>query len=125
MKYFLNSIILILISFSSVAQNTNNREFKDSNENVFVASPFSNYFKTEKELELTNELNIQIQKDHYVYLFHEYSFNHSNNIFSGFSQKQLNKSPLATQFQNRNLENPIVDSKHLMAPNWCLVIWEP
>ncbi|EMQ95705.1 hypothetical protein D778_01595 [Xanthomarina gelatinilytica] len=125
MKYLLNSFILIFISISSVAQNANNKEFKSANENVFVKSPFSNYYKIEKEAEFINELNVQIQKDHYQFLFHEHLVDFSSYIFSGFNQKQFNKSPVALQYQHRSLENPFIDSKDLIVPNWCLVIWEP
>lgn len=125
MKYLLNSFILILISISSVAQNANNKEFKSANENVFVKSPFSNYYKIEKEAEFINELNVQIQKDHMQLLFNNLLFETPTIDDLNYPSTKFNTSPLSNHVQFANPENPILKLKNVITPNVCLVIWEP
>lgn len=125
MKYLLNSFILILISISSVAQNANNKEFKSANENVYEASPFSSYFKIEKEAEFINELNVQIQKDHLQLLYNNLLFETPTIDDLNYHSKKFNTSPISSQLQFANPKNPILKLKNVTTPNVCLVIWEP
>ncbi|WP_417858019.1 hypothetical protein [Xanthomarina gelatinilytica] len=125
MKYLLNSFILIFISISSVAQNANNKEFKSANENVFVKSPFSNYYKIEKEAEFINELNFYLQKDHLQLLFNNLLFETPTIDDLNYPSTKFNTSPLSNHVQFANPENPILKLKNVITPNVCLVIWEP
>lgn len=125
MKHLLNSFVFICICFSTMAQDSNNKEFVNSNEKMFVTSPFSNYFKIEKEVEFKNELNFNLQKDHLQLLYNDLLIEIPMIDGLNYHSKKFNTSPLSNHVQFANSKNPILKLKNVITPNVCLVIWEP
>jgi hypothetical protein len=90
-----------------------------------VKTPFSSYFKIEKEAEFINELNFYLQKDHLQLLFNNLLFETPTIDDLNYPSTKFNTSPLSNHVQFANPENPILKLKNVITPNVCLVIWEP